>query len=218
MEIGLNHSILNTLKSRAGHWVIAHVIALFVLFAGLTGNAIAAPGDVLTKQNGEMIVSVPGSGPVSLDADAARAIHQIMLTDDDSDAESHLTDLMRRNGAEKIPAIAIAAATQDPDRTALVAAAAIRADEKAGVKAANGLRYVRGARKRQILLGAHSSGNRAAYRKVRGAFGSSRSTMAGGGPGGTDQGIGNASDNFRGGNNPLGLGRDKNILPLNRFQ
>ncbi len=202
----------------APKWVIALAFTFFVMLVGATGAAFAAPGDVMTKADGTMIVTVPGGGPVELSPGVGRTIHQIMLTDEDDEAETHLSRLMTTQGISKIPAIAIAAATQDPDRTALVAAAAIRADEEAGVKAANSLRYVRGARKRQILLGAHSSGNRSAYRRVRGAFGGDQSMMAGGGPGGADQGIGNASDDVRRGNNPLGLGRSKSILPLNRFQ
>ncbi len=215
METGLTPSIQNIRTVRGLPMVM---VVLFMLAVGMTGAAFAAPGDVMTKSNGDMIVSVPGGGPIALEAEAARVIHQIMLTDDDTDAETHLTRLMQKYGVANIPAIAIVAATQDPDRTALVAAAAIRADEKAGVNAANALRYVRGARKRQILLGAHASGNRAAYRKVRGAFSGGQSTMAGGGPGGADRGIDNAADELRGGNNPLGLGRNKGISPLNRFQ
>lgn len=215
LEFRLNHIGQQFRKS---HWVIAAAFALFVVFAGLAGTAHAAPGDVMTKSDGSMVVSVPGGGDVYLPEAAAHNINQIMRMDDDGEAETSLMRLMRAGDAGTIPALAIAAATQDPDRTALVAAAAIRADEKAGVKAANALRYVRGARKRQILLGAHASGNRSAYRKVRGAFGSNDPMMAGGGKGGHNRAIGNASDDLRDGNNPLGLGRGKRVLPLNRFQ
>lgn len=184
---------------------------------GVVSSAHAGPADVYEKSDGSMIVTVPGEGDITVAAKDAKQIVKILRTENDEEAETNLAQLMAAGNASRIPALAIAAATQDPDRTALIVAAAIRADEAEGIKTAKAIRYVRGANKRQVLLGAHSSGNRVAYRKIRGAFAEDQQRfMAGGGDGGaSNRNVGAASNRLERG---LGLEGRGNGRLLNRFK
>lgn len=159
------------------------LLAAAVLFVPpLSGAAYAFAGEVMQGKNGSMIVELPGGREGTVSSGLADRLRASMQMEDDAATERSLTAIFRQIPANEIPAASMAAASFSPDRAALISSAAIQADEEAGVKAAEAMRYVHGVRKRQILLGAHASGNRGAYRSVRSNFDGENGAFANGQP------------------------------------
>lgn len=141
--------------------------ALLGLSVGLASPAFAAAGDINPTKSGGLDVEEPGGRHTGLTPGLADRLRATMRMDSDDDTERSLTAIFRQISKREIPAAAMAAASFAPDRAPIISSAAIRADEEAGVEAARSMGYVRGVRKRHILLGAHASGNRQAYKTLR---------------------------------------------------
>ncbi|MGB0921194.1 MAG: hypothetical protein ACPG06_06760 [Alphaproteobacteria bacterium] len=138
------------------------------LVAAAPSAAYGAPGDIKQAENGGTDVELPGGKHKVITRGTVDRLRSAIRMDSDDDTERSLTAIFRQIPPNDIPAASMAAASFAPDRAPVIAAAAIRANEAQGVKAARGMGYVRGVRKRHILLGAHASGNRGAYRKLKG--------------------------------------------------
>lgn len=159
------------------------VVAMAALFVPpLGGAAYAFPGEVEPGKNGALVVELPGGREGNVSSGLADRLRAAMQMEDDGATERSLTAIFRQIPSKEIPAASMAAASFSPERSALISSAAIQADEKAGIKAAEAMRYVHGVRKRQILLGAHASGNRDAYRSVRSNFDGDEGRFANGKP------------------------------------
>ncbi len=169
----------NVLKKLRRGFAVALGAAAIGLSVGLAAPAFAATGDVAPSEDGGLWVEEPGSIKTLLTPGLTDRLRATMQMDSDDDTERSLTAIFRQVQKQHVPAAAMAAAAFSPDRAPIITSAAIRADEESGVNAAHAISYVRGVRKRHILLGAHASGNRHAYKELRAAQGEERDIKSG---------------------------------------